>query len=117
MKHSGVYEFGSIDMEACEDCRTIELAPNIFAVVVRERVSLCRTSRKQTHSCFWEGDCEVELDIDGQTVIINDHDEKKDKRNYFVYNRRIYYVVGHLFQIDSDEVIRLRYTVCEHTNR
>lgn len=108
MEYSGSYVFRLTDLASY---RSIELAPNIFAYVVSERVSLCHTKKSTKRVCFWEGDCEVTLDINGQKVTVNDHDEKKGTRSYFVCDGISYYVVGHLFHLDDDEVTRLRYTV------
>ncbi len=116
--YDGVYVFGKVDKAFYPTSgsrsrvgNTIELAPGIYAKVLDERVSLCHTSKKQTHVCFWEGDCQVELSINGKRITINDHDEDKGKRSYFTFNGKEHYVQGRLFHLDDDEVTRLHYTV------
>lgn len=92
---------------------TVELAPGISAVVLDEKVSLCHTSKDSTHMCFWEGDCEFTVDIDGQRVTVNDHD---DQEKAFVHNGVLHGIRGLRFDLDwsssvGDKLVHFQYVV------
>lgn len=117
--YDGVYEFGRVGNvfnqrpgRTGKEGQMIELAPGVDAEILNERVSLCHTSRQQTHRCFWEGDLELTLLIQGRKVVINDHDED---RTPFIYNGVQYHVIGHRHHLDDDDIVRLRYTVYRHS--
>ena len=82
--------------------RTVMLAPGISAVVVDEKVSLCHTNEKSTHMCFWEGDCEFTVEVAGQRVTVNDHD---DQQVAFCFNGAIHSIRGLRFDLNKSVIV------------
>lgn len=70
------------------------LIPDLNAAVVSYRNSICRSRYDQGVRCFWEGDLEVVLDVEGKKIVLNDHDDRQHKKGYFTKSDHTYHFVG-----------------------
>ena len=50
--------------------------PELAIVYLRSENNLCASRFGVKLMCFWEGDLNVTLEVDGKEIIVNDHDQK-----------------------------------------
>lgn len=68
--------------------------PELKITVLGLRNRLCPSYRNPNIKCFWEGDLEVVLNVNGKEIIINDHDSRRGVRHDFAVNSTIYMFRG-----------------------
>jgi|SRR5579863_6384158 hypothetical protein len=55
--------------------------PNLTGTYISFRNSLCPSRYDSSIRCFWEGDLEVVVKLNGKEITINDHDFKRGNRS------------------------------------
>lgn len=59
----------------------IEEFPELDIIYMGYRNSLCPSRYNSDIRCFWEGDLEIYLLVNGKLITINDHDKRKLEMN------------------------------------
>lgn len=65
---------------------------NIKYVSYREK--LCPSQYDNSIRCFWEGDLEITLNVNGKDIVINDHDQRKGKISMIGTRNAVYQFQG-----------------------
>lgn len=62
---------------------------------VSYKINLCPSQyTSYTMTCFWEGDLEITLNVNGKEITINDHDQQKSKTSMIATQNTIYQFQG-----------------------
>lgn len=96
------------DFEIVKDCGTYRTVVDDMDIKYMGcQNSLCPSRYNKNIVCFWEGELKIELYINSQHVILNDHDKFNNIWTTLTINEKIYIIRGTGVRIEDNKTYLL----------
>lgn len=83
--------------------------PNLTGTYISFKNNLCPSHYNSSIRCFWEGDLEVVVRLNGKQITINDHDYKRGK--FSVVDNYVIQGLGAVIEDNSEDETYLKFLI------